>query len=103
MSMLISLAVNLYKCLSLLLACGYFYGCLGLAPILCHFITPDMSEYMTVSNEPGNACFNAIISWTLAVVRWSWKGLHCVLYGPGKGLFTACGLVKGLLNCPEKG
>ena len=40
-----SLAVNLYKCLSLPLACGYFLWVLAAVPTLCCFVTPDMSEY----------------------------------------------------------
>ena len=68
--------------------------------------------FPVVSNEVGNACFNAIISQTSAVVRWSWEvatlcafwswkgGTHCnwscegatkwswkgVTDGPGRGL-----------------
>ena len=49
LKLLKSLAVNLHKCLPLLLAHGTFYGCLWPASILCCLITLDMSKYMSHS------------------------------------------------------
>ena len=57
---------------------------LGMEGSRCIVHSPSM--FPVVSNEVGNVCFSAIISPTPAVVRWS-----------------ACGLVKGLLNGPGKG
>ena len=59
--------------------------------------------FAVVSNEVWNVCFSYIILHTSAVVRWSWERINYALYGPVKGLLTAGGLVKGLLNGIGKG
>ena len=80
----------------------FLYACCtgGIEGSRCMVYSSGM--FPVVPKLAGKACFRVIMALTSVVVTWSWEGaMICTLWSE-KGIQVAYGLVKGLLNGPEK-